>query len=400
MKHLLLLALLLAGADPQQAAIPYFTNVRDVSIAAPGKQNYFVVDPEIWTHARPDLGDLRLFDDASPVQYAISEQRASVSSNQVQARVLNLGRVSGHTELDLDCGNLAEYDRVQLKIEAKDFIVTASVSGGNTPGASASALTSSTVYDFSREQLGSNLILKLPPTTYRYLHVKLSKGIGPEQIKGAALYNLREQKAVWTQAGSCSEPRQEKNTTIIVCDVPAKVPLDRLELQIAPQQVNFLRTVRVEDAKGLPLGSGEISRVRINRNGSAVTDEKLAIHLSSASGTVTLKIDNGDNPPLSIITVRPLSVERRVYFDPQGRAAIRLYYGDEKLPAPAYDYARFFRVEDSSAQAQLSPGTHNSLFTGRPDERPWSDRHKVILRTAMLVAVLGLSVLAIRGLRP
>src|SRR5579871_7025908 len=96
MKHLLLLALLLAGADPQQAAIPYFTNVRDVSIAAPGQQNYFVVDPEIWTHARPDLGDLRLFDDASPVQYAISEQRASVSSNQVQARVLNLGRVSGH----------------------------------------------------------------------------------------------------------------------------------------------------------------------------------------------------------------------------------------------------------------------------------------------------------------
>ena len=64
----------------------------------------------------------------------------------------------------------------------------------------------------------------------------------------------------------------------------------------------------------------------------------------------------------------------RVYFDPQQRTSLRLYYGDEKLLAPIYDYARFLHVEPSAGQAQLGPGAHNDQYVGRPDERPWMGR--------------------------
>ena len=37
-------------------------------------------------------------------------------------------------------------------------------------------------------------------------------------------------------------------------------------------------------------------------------------------------------------------------------------------------------------------------ITGRPDDRPWSERHKAVLWLAMLLAVIVLSALAIRGL--
>jgi len=93
------------------------------------------------------------------------------------------------------------------------------------------------------------------------------------------------------------------------------------------------------------------------------------------------------------------SLERRLYFEPQGKNSLKLYYGDEKLTAPVYDYAKFFKAEPAAAQAQLGPGTHNLAYTGRPDDRPWSERHKAILWLAMLLAVAVLALFAIRGLQ-
>ena len=422
-----LLLLLLVGnaAGPPEAAIQYFRNVRQVHISQPDRQNYFLVDEEIWRYSRPDLGDLRLYDGDSPVQYALVEQRAGITSQEVEAKILNLGRISGHTEFDLDAEGLAEYDRIRLRLDAHDFVATASVSGGGAPGkASEVELTPSTLYDFTKEQLGSNSLLKLPTSSFRYLHVRLSPGIQPQQVKGAAIYNLREQKASWTKMGSCAAPQTKQRLTLIRCTAPVKVPLSRILLQVAPEQVNFRRTVTVEtgavgtttvgtttvetttaetttaeDRPGQPIAGGEISRVRLNRAGILVTSEELAVSVNGSPGEFTLAIDNGDNPPLKITAAEPFSVERRIYFDPQGKTTLRLFYGDEKLSSPVYDYARFFHLDASPAEAQLSAGGQNAQYSGRPDERPWSERHQGILWAAMTLAVLVLAILALRGLR-
>jgi hypothetical protein len=402
-----LLLLLLAAAAPNapEASVAYFSNVREIRVAQPDRQTFFIVDEELWNHSRADLGDLRLYDGDSPVQYSLSEQRAGISSEEVEAKILNLGRVSGHTEFDLDAREIAAYDRIRLRLDAKDFVVTASVAGSNALGQGPSTeLPPSTLYDFSSEQLGSSSVLKVPPSSFRYLHVKMSNGILPQQVKGAAIYNLREQQASWTKIGSCGAPHQKPRTTVIVCDVPAKVPLNRILFQVAPSQGNFLRAVSVEGGNGGQQANGEIRRVRVNRAGTLVTAEELAITLAGSSairnsGKITVSIDNEDNPPITILDVQPLSLERRVYFDPQGKASLKLYYGDEKLSAPVYDYARFFHLDASSAEAQLEAGAHNPEYTGRPDDRPWSERHVGILWAAMILAVLALATLATRGLR-
>lgn len=396
----LLVLMVAAGApDPPEPAIPYFSNVRDVHIAQPDRQNFFIVDEELWTHARPDLGDLRLYDEGTPVQYALSEQRAGVSTEEVEAKILNLGSVSGHTEFDVDTQGLGEYDRIRLRLDAHDFVATASVSGGSAPGkADQVELRPSTLYDFAKEQLGSNSQLKLPASSFRYLHVRLTPGIRPQQVKGATIFNLREQQAAWTKVGSCAAPGRKQRITVIVCDVPEKVPVNRIRLQITPVQVNFRRSVSVLDANGAQLATGELSRVRVNRGGTLVTDEQLGVNVGSTSGRLILNVDDGDNPPLTILSAEPLSIERRIYFDPHGKSTLILYYGDAKLSAPVYDYARFLHVEASPAQAQLGPGAHNEQYKGRPDDRPWSERHTAILWAAMLVAVLALTALALRQL--
>jgi hypothetical protein len=395
-----LLLLLVADAPPRATqAISYFTNIRDVHTSRADRQNFFVVDEELWSHSRPDLGDLRLYDGNSPVQYALSEQRAGVSSEEAEAKILNLGSVSGHTEFDLDAEGIAQYDRVRLRLDAHDFLITASVSGGNAPGKAADVeLAPSTLYDFTKEQLGSNFELKLPPSSFRYLHIRLSPGIQPERVKGATISNLREQQASWTKIGSCGTPEQRQHLTVVSCTLPSKVPIARVALEVPAGQVNFRRTVSIEDPGGAQVGAGEISRIRVNRAGTLVTNENLAVNLAGNYVKITIKIDNGDNPPLALSAVQPMSLERRVYFDPSGTSSLRLYYGDLKLSTPVYDYARFFHADPAAAQAELGPGQHNPEYSGRPDERPWSERHTVILWSAMILAVLVLAVLAMRGL--
>lgn len=396
---LLLICIVEAPSNPEPA-IPYFTNVREVHITHPDRQSFFTVDEEIWNHSRPDLGDLRLYDGESLVQYALSEQRAGTSSQEIEAKILNLGSVAGHTEFDLDAQALTEYDRVRLRLDAKDFVAKAFISGGSAPDkATEVELAPSTLYDFSKEQLGSNFQLKLPVSSFRYLHVRLTPGIRPDQVKGASIANLQEHQASWTKVGSCHVPRQIGRMTVVRCEIPAKVPLNRIVLQVDPAQVNFRRSVRIEDGKGEQLAEGDISRVRMNRAGMLVTNENLALSVTGLSGSISLVIDNGENAPLGIAGAEPQTLERRVYFDPQGKALLRLYYGDEKLSSPAYDYARFFHAEDSPAQAQLSAGEHNPQYTTRPDERPWSERHTGIMWATMLGALLVLTILALRGLR-
>jgi hypothetical protein len=404
MRHTLffMFVLIFAVPGPPEPAIAYFSNVREIRVAQPDRQNFFIVDEEIWNHSRLDLGDLRLYDGESPVQYALSEQHAGISSEEVEAKILNLGlgSMSGRTEFDLDAEGIATYDRIRLRIDAKDYVATAAVAGRNTLGqAPLTALAPSTLYDFTSEKLGSNSVLKLTPSSFRYLHVKLSPGILPKQVKGASIYNLREQQASWTKVGSCSAPQQKQRITTITCDLPAKVPLSRIVFQVDAGQTNFRRTVSVENSKGEGLGGGEISRVRMNRGGTLVTAEELAVNVAGRYDQLTLTVDNADNPPLAIKSVQPLSVERRVYFDPQGKTSLRLYYGDEKLAAPVFDYARFFHLDASASQAELGGGAHNAQYAGRPDDRPWSERHMSVLWVAMLLAVLILAVLAIRGLR-
>ena len=218
MKLLLTLLVVIVAAAPSrpEPAIPYFTNLRDVHISQSDRQNFFIVDEELWNHSRPDLADLRLYDAGTPVQYSLSEQRAGTSSEEAQAKILNLGSVAGHTEFDLDVEGIPEYDRIRLRLDAHDFVATAAVSGGSAPGKATEVhLSPSTLYDFSKEQLGSNFELKLPPSSFRYLHVKLSNGIRPEQVKSASIFNLRERQASWTKVGSCASPETNGRVTVI-----------------------------------------------------------------------------------------------------------------------------------------------------------------------------------------
>jgi hypothetical protein len=395
---LILLAsvLLAATHDPE---IPYFTNVRDIQISAPDKQSYVVIDSEVWGRSRSNLADIRLYDGATQVPYILEEQKPRTATVEQSAAILNLGTVGDHTELDLDVASAQPYDRLRFQIDAKDFVATAVLFGRDSLNQkSRTQLGPSTLYDFSREKLGSNLVVQLPTSSFRYLHVQFTPGLRPEQIKSAAVFDVQEKRANWTKVGNCRQPQQLARNTAVNCLLPPGVPLDRIQFEVAPDQVNFRRNVSVSTGD-FQIANGDISRVRVNRGGTQILSEQMFVEVPTPTDKrdFVVTITNGDDPPLRVANVQPLALERRVYFDPVGKTSLKLYYGDPKLEAPLYDYAKFFQEDPTAVQAQLGPGMHNAEYTGRPDERPWSERHKSVLWAAMLLAVAVLAILALRG---
>lgn len=425
MKYLLAactMAFIFLAASPYEAAVPYFRYEREIRITAPAKQNYIVTDQDLWAHSSADLTDIRLYDGTTQVPYALREQSGGVFNLEQNAKILNLGTVAGKTEFDIDAGALEEYDRIRLRLSARNFVVTAQVSGKNSANdAHVVQIGDSTLYDFTRENLGSNFVLQIPASSFPFLHVRISSGIKPEQVKGAAISNISEKRAQWVPAGTCrpgtapalGQPEvEEHHASWYLCGFSNAVPIDRLMFQVAEGQINFRRDVRVFSENAQNTGentnknaqpefvlasSGEISRIKTAREGKNIVSENLALSLPEVrTKELAIEINNGDDAPLSL-AVLPFSMARRIYFDPAGRTSIKLYSGDEKLGPPTYDYAKFFHEDVSAVEAQLGNSVANPAYAGRPDDRPWSEQHKNIIWIAMLIAVAVLAFLAIRG---
>ncbi|MGH9579802.1 MAG: hypothetical protein ACRD2R_02310, partial [Terriglobales bacterium] len=124
-----LLALWLLQSAPQ-ASIAYFTDVRPVRVAAPGRQSYVVVDNEVWRAARKDLADLRVYTaDGSEIPYALTAQQPATRLVENEVKILQPGTAGRATQFVLDVSSVPEYNRVSLKLQTRNFIARATVEG-------------------------------------------------------------------------------------------------------------------------------------------------------------------------------------------------------------------------------------------------------------------------------
>jgi hypothetical protein len=194
--------------------------------------------------------------------------------------------------------------------------------------------------------------------------------------------------------------KQDGKDTVLTFTVPANVPLEKIIFAVDAAQPNFRRSVEIRDDKDSILSTGEISRIHMVRAGQRIDSEDDEVDFSEI-GQKQLKvvIHNGDDPPLNMTSASLQQIERRLYFDAPAQGQLTLYYGDEKLDRPEYDYAKLFLASRDALAAQLGSEMQNAAYTGRPDDRPWSERHPAVLWIAIIAAVLVLGALALRSMR-
>lgn len=391
------------AADPPASSASYFSHTRTVTISAADKQNYITLDEAIFQHLRADLGDLRLYTSQhAEVPYAIVTERGSTASALSTIPVLNKGVVNGNTQFAVDVG-VPEYDNVRFDLATKDFIAQVKLEGENElTGKSWSDLGTFTIFDFTKEKLGSNSSIRLrSPSRFRFLRITIVGPVSPQDVKGAAIADLQQEKAKYVDLAQQPTPHAEGKKTVLDWESSDRVPLDRIHFEVDPAEVNFNRPLILFCGRD-PVGSGELSRIHLLRKGRKIDSENMDLDLSGLRCKhYKLEIANGDDPALRIASAHPQMLERRLYFNPRGETALTLYYGDDKLQPPTYDYAKLFEAPEPSevSAATLSPDAQNAAYTGRPDERPWSEKNPAVLWIAMIAAIGLLGAWALKGFK-
>ncbi len=382
-------------------AISYFKYQRQIGTASASGQHYAVVDETVWPHALPNLDDLRLYAAGKEIPYARRTMRGSRETEQKTVRLLQPGTLGGKTQFLLDMSGVSEYDRITLALSTKNYVAHARVEGqDDSHGTQWANLGTTTLFDLSDEKLGYNSTLQIPVSTYKYLRVTLDGLVKPSDIPGATAGIERAQEAVWRDLNSEPRQTQEGRDTVLTFAVAENVPVERVMLAIDPAQGNFQRGIEMQSEKGSTTRLGEISRIHMQRNGGKIDVDQTWLSLSAANqGQLRAVIHNGDDAPLRITRARLQQYERRIYFDCDAGAMLGLYYGDQKLDAPVYDYAKLFQSDASAGQMQMGTEEANAGYTGRPDDRPWSDRHPAVLWAAILAAVAILGGIAMRSIK-
>jgi hypothetical protein len=409
MKFLSAALLLAIVASPE---IRYFRYQRAIQIQPPQSgQACLAIDPAIFAHAAPQLADLRLYNGLTETPYVIRVS-AGVEGSRVSNQPLNLGVRSGETVFDAEMPD-AHYSDVELSISAQNFIATVTVSGSKAKtGGPETRLGSYTVFDLTGQKLGRSTVLHLPESDFPYLHFRIAGRLRPEQVKGIAVERLPAAKPRYQTVAETSLVTQKGHSTVVEFTVPAHVPIDLVEFDPGASPALFSRDVTISvapvaeahptDQDQLPQtfsSAGNLLRVHKIQDGKRIDEEHLAVNSpredfdSPSKWTVT--IENGDDVPVTLRSVRLEMLERTLCFDAAANAGYTLYYGDPALDAPRYDYATLFAPQANPARAVAAAEQLNPAWQPRPDQRPFTEKHPALLWIALIAVILLLGAIAL-----
>jgi hypothetical protein len=141
-------------------------------------------------------------------------------------------------------------------------------------------------------------------------------------------------------------------------------------------------------------------RVHKIDNGRRIDEERLAIDAPftdfSTPAKWTVTIENGDDVPLKLASVRLEMLARSLCFEADASGSYTLYYGDPALEAPHYDYAQLFTAQTNASQIEAGPEALNPAYQPRPDDRPFTERHPALLWVALGAVIVLLGAIALR----
>jgi len=432
--HLLALLLLwqAAPATRQQASPAYLRYRRTITLptSSIASQSCTLIDAQVFPHAAPYLTDLRIYP-ATPgsreLPYAITLSEPDHLDNE-PAQVLNLGMTGRNITFDLQMP-ARPYADITLDLDGHDFLATATVTGHYSDSAPPTSLGTFTLFDLATQHLSRSTTLHLQESTFPRLHVELSVTAAPgapafitkpQLVRAATVPPSREAQTLYTLSAETTAIENRGHQTIARLLVPQRVPIERISFTLATTfKSNFSRDVRILDhpdpdrpqpqtpPSDLPIATesvtSTIQRVHLTQAGREIRQQQLSIPATlganmQSAAAVEVYIENGDDAPLPITSVRLEMRERRLCFEPPADASgLTLLYGDPTLPAPQYDFARLFTPTARAASAQLGPEQLNPIYTSRPDSRPLTERHPALLWIALLAVVCSLALVAFRS---
>jgi hypothetical protein len=397
----ILLALLLIGASAlgqeaeTRARWQYFQELG----AAPTGQATIELDREALGGARPDLADLRLYDQAGrEVPYALRIRRKVHRSEVIEAKQLDRGVRDERTQVTLDLGDYSGvHNEIELDLAGQNFRRRVEVQGSDDAANWATLTDNALVFRFaSAGRSVDQRTVAYPDSRYRYLRVLVSPDPGVDSM-APALSEVRARLRVETEgverlypsAYPVREPTRQDNRAASSYDFSISagaIPVESLKLELS--QAPFSRPYR--------LLSGDERNNREIASGTLASD-------AEGSTTVTVRFEEAPvkqlrlvvtddrNPPLEIYSAQPAGAARQLLFQNDGLAyPLRLYYGNPDAASPNYDYDQQGpeTLQDAPPPLPLEPRQLNPDY--RAPELPVSERAPWLIYVVLAAAALAL----------
>jgi hypothetical protein len=344
-----------------------------------------LLGPEIRSHSRPGLDDLRLRNEkGQEIPYALIYEAPRMSSDDFVAmhQLSATEKKGGYTQVIFEDNSDGPLNNITLNINNTSIAKTFTLSGSADRISWYGILENqwlSGIYDVNRTTAYKTIYF--PPVHYRYYKLVLNDSVSaPVKILGIGNYkgNIRQGAMTELLADSMhieNDPTQK--TTNIHIKFPSLSQLDQLVLNISGPSY-FRREARIYiDRKRNIKGREEKYRETYSDIILASDQESVYDLQGLETDNLTIVISNNDNPPLNIMAANFKQWAVYLVADLDKREKYFLYTGNDKLKPPVYDLVYFkekMQGEIPSAQydrIENITAAPSPAASVRPWQQPW-----------------------------
>lgn len=381
-----------------------------------------ILRPNVFSHARPDLADLRLYDPAQKtIPYALRILRPESVLDRVPAVEFNREEPEGGTQaltLDLQRDDI-QYNKIQIETSKSNFRRAAEVEGSDD-GKSWRRLAAGNLLDFKAE--GQKFVLDsfdFPAARFRYVRLRVRPDPDSEDaedrkddfritdVKVMRQVDVPGERLTLDAAVGPREPVRTFGApgSAWIIDLGGEnVPCDRIEVDVADAE--FARTISLAvEIPAAPPGRATFSPV-VSRSDLSwqrkLSDPKtpMIVEFSEIQAhRLRLLIADYRNPPLTIQSIKFSAAARQVVFarPEENSGDPRLSFGNPHAELTNYDFARNLpaKLDPPPARAELIEVERNPNFV--PPPQPFTERLPWLIYAVLgsVTAVLALVIVSL-----
>lgn len=365
-----------------------------------------IVPRELYARAQPSLADLRIVDDTgAEVPYLLHVFRGRREVRWRDAVLLEPSFVPGeYTQVILDTGpNPTPHSSLELSTPATDFFAWAQVAASDDARQWRILRERLPLYRFREPGHSGSQTLSYPETLARYLRVRIFEPGSPFAVTGGRVaqeISEEPERATFAVAFTPQPGAMERHSVWVADFGDASPPVS--EIAFTVREAEFHRSVSIyasDDGESWRLvGSEAIYRIQ---RGGQISEQLRVRFPETAARYIRVAVFNRDDPPLQDPTLEIAGTPRRVFFRAAPERRYWLLYGNRNARKPEYELARLISDTElrGAEQAQLGAELLRPGFAEFAGQRPWTERHPMVLWSALALVVVVLGYLAIRSLR-
>ena len=381
---------------------PYYVEVTPGSTE--GQLYELIVPLPVMDKARGDLADLRLFDSSNrEVPYALRVRRDVDVKQEFPTRLFNYGFAGPETsEVSVDLGeDPGEHNEIDIETNGANFRRAVVIEGSDSGRDWRTLSNDGVIFSFaSQNNVAESQRVSYPESRYRYLRVRVSRDPvtdreTPQVTSVQVMMAVREKGRLSTWDVPVPSYQLQRNqgahATVWTLDLSGRVPCDRLSLDIAED--SFSRPFQVEaidDPQDVRLiATGDLNR----HSGEEKKPVVIYFNEEAVVRKLRLQITDYSNPTLNITSINASAPARQLVFELKAPASqpLRLYFGNENISAPHYDFEKEVAVRLSKEPVQSRLGNVLANDEYKPEPKPLTERVPWLIYVVLAASSIALA---------